>query len=129
VKKEIFSWFNVIGLGEDADFGLQQHLSFGGGADPALLGAVASIGTQRGSYEIVTNSEMTARDLSKVENIFAKSLEKENRVQGMPYTLPDNTQVYLEVEEIKKGQVKLVKKGVCVEAKKINHIIQQVQMD
>jgi hypothetical protein len=25
--------------------------------------------------------------------------------------------------------VKLVKKGVCVDAKKINHIIQQVQMD
>jgi len=45
----------------------------------------------------------------------------------MTYTLPNDTQVYLEVDEIKDGQVKLTKKGVCVEAQNIRQIIQQVQ--
>lgn len=67
-----------------------------------------------------------SKDLSKVENTFAKSLEKDNLVQGMTYTLSDNVQVYLEVEKVENGKVKLVKKGVCVEAKKVDQIIQQV---
>ena len=70
-----------------------------------------------------------SRDLTKVEKTFANCLEKENRVQGMAYTLPNDTQVYLEVDEIKDGQVKLVKKGVCIEAENIEEIIQQVKMD
>ena len=41
MKKDVFSWFNVVGLGE--------------GHSAQFLGQLAAIGTQRGNYEIVTN--------------------------------------------------------------------------
>ncbi len=40
-KKDVFSWFNVVGLGE--------------GHSAQFLGQLAAIGTQRGDYAIVTN--------------------------------------------------------------------------
>jgi uncharacterized protein YlzI (FlbEa/FlbD family) len=50
-------------------------------------------------------------------------------VNGITFTLPDNTQIYLEVEEIKDGQVKLSKKNVYVQSENVQEVIQKIQED
>jgi hypothetical protein len=61
-QKNIYSWFNVIGLGE--------------GHDAAFLGLLADIGTERGQFEYMTNQEISNRDLTKLTAFYEKSLFK-----------------------------------------------------
>lgn len=77
IQKEIFSWFNVIGVNE--------------GFSGDLLGDLASIGTQRGSYEIITKEEIKTGNLKSIEKIFDNSMNKKDKVAGFPFTLPDQT--------------------------------------
>ncbi len=48
---------------------------------------------------------------------------------GLTYTLPDNTQVYLEVDSIQNGKVKLKKKNILIETQSLNQVIEKFKED
>ena len=76
-RRDIFSWFNVIGMGD--------------GLDGEFLASLVNTGTQAGNMLLVSEEQIEQGQLGEVTEIFEKSLEKDDKVMGMTYTLPDNT--------------------------------------
>ena len=76
-NKNIYSWFNVIGLGD--------------GHDAAFLGTLADIGTERGQFEYMTNLEISTGKMEKLEVFFDNSIVKADKQPGITVTLPDNS--------------------------------------
>eukprot|EP00347_Sterkiella_histriomuscorum_P009291 403341768 len=111
LKKEVYSKFNVIGIG-------MEHQS-------DQLGMMLDIGTQRGVYQYMQNPQ----DEQVMTQFFKEGFREQNVEPGIIVSLPNDRQVYCSLKENENDQLILEKKGIVVMSQNVEQLLVQFNQD